>query len=115
MTEIFLNVWCLFSVSVIGSCSVSFLSILSPLHTHTSKADLLSNLLNEQIFWYSVVDLYIAEHPELYKGRGAQLNEMDGKSTETNNSDAARRRQTATDEFMLERFRKRERNRVMRR
>ncbi|KAG6472065.1 protein COP1 SUPPRESSOR 2-like [Zingiber officinale] len=55
------------------------------------------------------------EHPELYKGRGAQLNEMDGKSTETNNSDAARRRQTATDEFMLERFRKRERNRVMRR
>ncbi|XP_042453001.1 protein COP1 SUPPRESSOR 2-like [Zingiber officinale] len=53
------------------------------------------------------------EHPELYKGQGTRENERDGKPTET--SDAARWRQTATDEFMLERFRKRERNRVMRR
>ncbi|CAL9196431.1 unnamed protein product [Musa hybrid cultivar] len=55
------------------------------------------------------------EHPELYKIRGAQVSDMGGKSTETNNSDVAGRRQAATDEFMLERFRKRERNRVMRR
>lgn len=57
----------------------------------------------------------LAEHPELYKIRGAQVSDMGGKSTETNNSDVAGRRQAATDEFMLERFRKRERNRVMRR
>lgn len=43
------------------------------------------------------------------------MSDMGGKSTETNNSDVAGRRQAATDEFMLERFRKRERNRVMRR
>ncbi|RWR94478.1 Hepatocellular carcinoma-associated antigen 59 [Cinnamomum micranthum f. kanehirae] len=51
------------------------------------------------------------EHPELYKDRVSQ----DAKSTDTSTTDAAGRRQAATDEFMLERFRKRERNRVMRR
>lgn len=56
-----------------------------------------------------------AEHPELYKDRGVQTNEVGSKSTETNNPDVPGRRQAATDEFMLERFRKRERNRVMRR
>ncbi|KAG1328337.1 Protein COP1 SUPPRESSOR 2 [Cocos nucifera] len=55
------------------------------------------------------------EHPELYKDRGSQTNEVATKSTETNNPDVPGRRQAATDEFMLERFRKRERNRVMRR
>ncbi|XP_057966570.1 protein COP1 SUPPRESSOR 2 [Malania oleifera] len=54
------------------------------------------------------------EHPELYKDRVAQDN--GGGSRQTDNStDAAGRRQAATDEFMLERFRKRERHRVMRR
>lgn len=56
-----------------------------------------------------------AEHPELYKDRGPQVNEAGGKSTEAKNPDGAVRRQAATDEFMLERFRKRERHRVMRR
>ncbi|WOL18403.1 hypothetical protein Cni_G27198 [Canna indica] len=55
------------------------------------------------------------EHPELYKDGSTQVNEMAGKPTETNSSDVAGRRQAATDEFMLERFRKRERNRVVRR
>ncbi|XP_020108496.1 uncharacterized protein C9orf78 homolog [Ananas comosus] len=55
------------------------------------------------------------EHPELYKDRGPQVNEAGGKSTEAKNPDGAVRRQAATDEFMLERFRKRERHRVMRR
>ncbi|RRT75557.1 hypothetical protein BHE74_00018722 [Ensete ventricosum] len=62
-----------------------------------------------------VLVILLAEHPELYKNRGAQVSDMGGKSSETNNSDVAGRRQAATDEFMLERFRKRERNRVMRR
>ncbi|KAJ6806408.1 uncharacterized protein M6B38_174355 [Iris pallida] len=55
------------------------------------------------------------DHPELYKNEGRQGNDTGEKATETNNSDVARRRQAATDEIMLERFRKRERNRVMRR
>ncbi|XP_050237277.1 protein COP1 SUPPRESSOR 2 [Mercurialis annua] len=53
------------------------------------------------------------EHPELYKDRSSQ---DDGAGTKPadNNADATRR-EAATDEFMLERFRKRERHRVMRR
>ncbi|XP_077218663.1 integrator complex subunit-like protein [Tasmannia lanceolata] len=56
------------------------------------------------------------EHPELYKDRVEQDNGVGSKSADTTNTDAAGgRRQAATDEFMLERFRKRERHRVMRR
>ncbi|KAK9281596.1 hypothetical protein L1049_004499 [Liquidambar formosana] len=54
------------------------------------------------------------EHPELYKDRGAQDNGAGSRSTDTS-TDAAGRREAATDQFMLERFRKRERHRVMRR
>lgn len=56
----------------------------------------------------------LAEHPELYKDRSSQ-DDGAGSKPADNNTDAAGRRQAATDEFMLERFRKRERHRVMRR
>ncbi|KAF3326074.1 Hepatocellular carcinoma-associated antigen 59 [Carex littledalei] len=68
------------------------------------------------------------EHPESYKEHGPQSNEAVGKPTEAiksdNNNDSGNgnnnkaeggRREAATDEFMLERFRKREKYRVMRR
>lgn len=55
-----------------------------------------------------------AEHPELYKDRGSQDESSGSRPTDTS-TDAAGSRQAATDEFMLERFRKRERQRVMRR
>lgn len=57
------------------------------------------------------------EHPELYKGQDLQANETGGKPTGSNNPDGppARRREAATDELLLERFRKREKFRVMRR
>ncbi|XP_020273778.1 uncharacterized protein C9orf78 isoform X2 [Asparagus officinalis] len=55
------------------------------------------------------------DHPELYKDRDAEGNDIGAKATEVNNSDKAVRRQAATDELMLERFRKRERHRVVRR
>ncbi|GAV91833.1 Hep_59 domain-containing protein [Cephalotus follicularis] len=54
------------------------------------------------------------EHPELYKDRSSQGDGAASKPSDSSN-DAAGRRQAATDEFMLERFRKRERHRVMRR
>ncbi|XVF72876.1 hypothetical protein PTKIN_Ptkin12aG0155500 [Pterospermum kingtungense] len=54
------------------------------------------------------------EHPELYKDRGSQDDISGSKPTDTS-TDASGTRQAATDEFMLERFRKRERQRVMRR
>ncbi|KAL0462234.1 UNVERIFIED_CONTAM: protein COP1 SUPPRESSOR 2 [Sesamum latifolium] len=52
------------------------------------------------------------EHPQLYKDKGA-----DGPESRHADSvpDAASRRQAATDEFMLERFRKRDRQRLVRR
>ncbi|KAF8112954.1 hypothetical protein N665_0058s0053 [Sinapis alba] len=59
------------------------------------------------------------EHPELYKDKGPP--QADGErpkpSTSNNNAstDSGNSRQAATDQIMLERFRKRERNRVMRR
>ncbi|KAJ0111165.1 hypothetical protein Patl1_00750 [Pistacia atlantica] len=56
----------------------------------------------------------LAEHPELYKDRGSQDDGAGARPTD-NGADAAGSRQAATDEFMLERFRKRERHRVMRR
>ncbi|XP_010480882.1 PREDICTED: uncharacterized protein C9orf78 homolog [Camelina sativa] len=58
------------------------------------------------------------EHPELYKDRGAQADGEGAKPSTTssnNNADSGKSRQAATDQIMLERFRKRERNRVMRR
>ncbi|GFZ04447.1 hypothetical protein Acr_17g0000190 [Actinidia rufa] len=54
------------------------------------------------------------DHPELYKERGAEDNGLESKPSDSGR-DAAGRRQAATDEFMLDRFRKRERHRVMRR
>ncbi|KAH0469530.1 hypothetical protein IEQ34_001088 [Dendrobium chrysotoxum] len=56
------------------------------------------------------------EHPELYKEhRSRKTSDAGTQSTETNDVDIVGRRQAATDELMLERFRKRERNRAMRR
>ena len=55
----------------------------------------------------------LAEHPELYKDRNSQ-DDPAGSKPADNNTDATRR-EAATDQFMLERFRKRERHRVMRR
>ncbi|CAK9142136.1 unnamed protein product [Ilex paraguariensis] len=54
------------------------------------------------------------EHPELYKDRGAEENGLEPRSSDSSR-DTVGRRQAATDDFMLERFRKRERHRVMRR
>ncbi|THG08349.1 hypothetical protein TEA_027847 [Camellia sinensis var. sinensis] len=54
------------------------------------------------------------DHPELYKERGVEDAGQESRPTDSG-TDAAGRRQAATDEFMLERFRKRERHRVMRR
>ncbi|XP_050373542.1 protein COP1 SUPPRESSOR 2 [Argentina anserina] len=54
------------------------------------------------------------EHLELYKDKSSQDNGGAPKQNDTG-TDAAGQRQAATDEFMLERFRKRERHRGMRR
>ncbi|PON88805.1 Hepatocellular carcinoma-associated antigen [Trema orientale] len=54
------------------------------------------------------------EHPELYKDTSSQDKAGASRQNDTG-TDAAVQRQAATDEFMLERFRKRERLRVMRR
>lgn len=67
------------------------------------------------------INLKHAEHPELYKDRGPQADGGEGAKPSTtstsgnNNADSGKSRQAATDQIMLERFRKRERNRVMRR
>lgn len=60
---------------------------------------------------------YHAENPGLYKDSNSRPNESAGsKATDTKNPDgAAGRREAASDQFMLERFRKREKFRVMRR
>ncbi|GJN31605.1 hypothetical protein PR202_gb20021 [Eleusine coracana subsp. coracana] len=58
------------------------------------------------------------EHSGSYKGRDSRHNETaEGKATDTKNSEgpAAGRREAASDELMLERFRRREKFRVMRR
>lgn len=55
------------------------------------------------------------EHPELYKNKRTEATGAESKPSESGNPEGARRRQAATDEFTLERFRKRERNRAMRR
>ncbi|KAG2320301.1 hypothetical protein Bca4012_053351 [Brassica carinata] len=58
------------------------------------------------------------EHPELYKDRGPQADGQGPKPSSSSNNyaaDSGKSRQAATDQIMLERLRKRERNRVMRR
>lgn len=57
------------------------------------------------------------ENSQLYKGKDikAKANDVVTKTSETNNPDAVVRRQTATDEIMLERFRRNERHRAVRR
>ncbi|KAJ7547123.1 hypothetical protein O6H91_08G070200 [Diphasiastrum complanatum] len=56
------------------------------------------------------------EHPELYKDRDAHANGRGSSETSGDGAhDLGTRRQAATDEIMLERFRKRERSRLMRR
>ncbi|CAH9140359.1 unnamed protein product [Cuscuta epithymum] len=56
------------------------------------------------------------EHPELYKDTNAVDNITEcSRASDSVATDGAVRRQAATDELMLERFRKRERHRVMRR
>ncbi|KAK7392160.1 hypothetical protein VNO78_20590 [Psophocarpus tetragonolobus] len=56
------------------------------------------------------------EHPELYKDRSHRDDSSESKQNDSGTDAAgAVQRQAATDEFMLERFRKRERHRVMRR
>ncbi|KAL2556543.1 Hepatocellular carcinoma-associated antigen 59 [Forsythia ovata] len=56
------------------------------------------------------------EHPELYKDKGVGVDDIGPVSRHSDSvTDGAARRPAATDEFMLERFRKRERHRVMRR
>ncbi|KAK3002164.1 hypothetical protein RJ639_021702 [Escallonia herrerae] len=54
------------------------------------------------------------EHPELYKDTATESSGLESRPGDIN-PDVTRRRQAATDELMLERFRKRERHRVMRR
>ncbi|KAL0420200.1 UNVERIFIED_CONTAM: protein COP1 SUPPRESSOR 2 [Sesamum radiatum] len=54
------------------------------------------------------------DHPQLYKDKGADNNGLESKHADSL-PDAASRRQAATDAFMLERFRKRERQRLVRR
>ncbi|KAK4406861.1 protein COP1 SUPPRESSOR 2 [Sesamum angolense] len=59
--------------------------------------------------------LYLSlDHPQLYKDKGADNNGLESKHADSL-PDAASRRQAATDAFMLERFRKRERQRLVRR
>lgn len=60
------------------------------------------------------VNSTFADHPELYKDKDAQNSgSISGEIAPEGN--VGNRRQAATDEIMLERFRKRERSRLMRR
>lgn len=61
------------------------------------------------------VSTFSAEHPELYKDRSSQEEGVGAPKQADTGTEAAGQRQAATDQFMLERFRKRERLRVMRR
>ncbi|KAM3358229.1 protein COP1 SUPPRESSOR 2 isoform X1 [Capsicum galapagoense] len=54
------------------------------------------------------------EHPDLYKHKSKDTGHSESKPNDSN-SDVGVKRQAATDQFMLERFRKRDRHRVMRR
>ncbi|KAL8459744.1 hypothetical protein ACS0TY_036177 [Phlomoides rotata] len=55
------------------------------------------------------------EHPQQYKDKGTHDTGLESRHPADSVTDAASRRQAATDEFMLERFRKRERQRQIRR
>lgn len=55
------------------------------------------------------------EHPQLHKDKSTYDTGLDSRHPADSVADAATRRQAATDEFMLERFRKRERQRQIRR
>ncbi|XVF80366.1 hypothetical protein PTKIN_Ptkin15bG0064000 [Pterospermum kingtungense] len=55
-----------------------------------------------------------SKHPELYKDKGSEDDNAGSRPTDTS-SDTPGSRQNTTDQFMLERFRKQERQRVMRR
>ncbi|XP_070043525.1 protein COP1 SUPPRESSOR 2 isoform X1 [Nicotiana tomentosiformis] len=54
------------------------------------------------------------EHPDLYKDKTKDTGNPESKPLDSS-SDVGVKRQAATDQFMLERFRKRDRHRVMRR
>ncbi|CAN4106553.1 unnamed protein product [Withania somnifera] len=54
------------------------------------------------------------EHPDLYKDKSKDTGYSESKP-EDSSTDGVVKRQAATDQFMLERFRKRDRHRVMRR
>lgn len=56
----------------------------------------------------------LAENVESYKDKDIKGSSLDPKSGETGKESAVQR-EAATDEFMLERFRRRERHRGMRR
>lgn len=66
-----------------------------------------------EIFLYNDSNIILAEHPQLYKEKDPQKDGLEARPNDSN-PDAAVRRQAATDEIMLERFRKRERFRVRR-
>ena len=57
----------------------------------------------------------ISDHPQLYKERGDTQDSERHKGENSTEGNSGNRRQAATDEIMLERFRKRERSRLMRR
>lgn len=59
-------------------------------------------------------NLSSTEHPDLYKHKSKDTGHSESKPNDSN-SDVGVKRQAATDQFMLERFRKRDRHRVMRR
>lgn len=73
--------------------------------------------LENSLTTYSCKLVFLTDHPEVHKNKGG--GEAGGRggpidpSSET--LDVGNRRQAATDEIMLERFRKRERSRLMRR
>ena len=62
----------------------------------------------------SNVNQMTADHPELYKERGGEENNPISRFSD-HTADPPVRRQAATDELILDRFRKRERQRIMRR
>lgn len=59
--------------------------------------------------------IVISDQPEVYKDKGAAQEAGAEARNQDPVADGAGRRQAATDEFMLDRFRKRERQRMTRR
>lgn len=64
--------------------------------------------------WKDHADKLKKDNVELYKDKDIKGNSLESKTGETGKESAVQR-EAATDEFMLERFRRRERHRVMRR